>query len=583
MIVKFKSLLVFSECKQKYFYTKFSDGINIVKGKNTSGKSTLLQSIIYSLGINDGTERLQEILDERLVFRLDLERSVNDDISLITFIREGQSFFIYEQGKNALRFDGVNSDNSNEHIKLKKIISTIFEFSLVLESKEELKEAPLEAMLLPYYISQSVGWVYLRESFSGLNFYKNFKIDYLDYYLGITTDLDRIKLHKLLKQKLEVVREIEFLKEIKENDEMLQLSQLLDEEFKGEATKYLKEYSELRESLVKDETHHIHLCNKKSLAANRQIVLKRIKRNISHQRPEIDTCPVCIQTLPSSLEAVYSHQQDINDTDVEIDLIKAEVTDLQSKINSALKRIQKTSGIIEHRYSVIKNYQSENSIITFDTWLDHKTNLKLIENINQSIADKAVELTRILSEIDNIGADEDVENIRQAKEKLFLVYFKSCLTKLNVSLFDEPRYRQLYKISSFPCQGVELHKTVMAYHFALNMLIAKTQGIHRFPFILDAIMKEDIDEDSRTKIFSFLNEYTPNDTQMIFSVSESLIHSKKDDTTTNNIDLVNKQYFAGKAKVIQIGDGDSERTFLLKYNGQHDELIQSTLEMTSFS
>jgi len=583
MLIKFISLLAFSESKQKYFHAKFSDGINLIKGKNTSGKSTLIQSIIYSLGINDGHERLQEVLDEQLVFRLDLERRINNEISLIALIREGQSFFIYEKGKSALRFDGINSDNSNEHIKLKKIISTIFGFSLVLESKEELKEAPLEAMLLPYYISQSVGWVYLRESFSGLNFYKNFKFDYLDYYLGITTDIDRIKLHKLLKKKSEIIREIEFLERMKRNDEKLQLSQLLDEEFKGETTKYLKEYSELRENLVKEETHHIHLCNKKSLVANRQIVLKRIKRNISHQRPEVDTCPVCIQTLPSSLEAVYSHQQNINDTDSEIYSIKAQVTDLQSKINSAFNKIKKISDIVESKYSVVKNYQSVNSTVTFDTWLDHKSNIRLIENIDQSLAEKAVELTGIIRDIEGVGVDEDIESIRHAKENIFSTHFQGYLSKLGVSNFDEQRYKKLYKISSFPCQGVELHKTVMAYHFALNKLISNTQGIHRFPFILDAIMKEDIDEDSRRKIFSFLNENFPNDTQMIFSVSESLQNSKNDDSTTNNIDLVNKNYFAGKCNVIQIGDGDSERSFLVEYDGEYDELIQSTLEMTNIA
>ncbi|MEL7615195.1 hypothetical protein AAGW18_22065 [Vreelandella titanicae] len=199
----------------------------------------------------------------------------------------------------------------------------------------------MEVMLLPYYISQSVGWVYLRESFSGLNFYKNFKFDYLDYYLGITSDIDRILLHKFLRKKAEVVREIEFLEKMKNNDEKLQLSQLLDEEFRGEAAKYLKEYSELRESLVKEETHHVYLCNKKSLAVNRRVILNRIKRNISHQRPEIDACPVCSQILPTSLEAVYDHQQDINDTESEIYTIKAEVVDLQSKINSTFKKLNK--------------------------------------------------------------------------------------------------------------------------------------------------------------------------------------------------------------------------------------------------
>lgn len=386
-----------------------------------------------------------------------------------------------------------------------------------------------------------------------------------------------------LRKKAEVVREIEFLEKMKNNDEKLQLSQLLDEEFREEAANYLKEYSELRESLVKEETHHIHLCNKKSLAANRKIILNRVKRNISHQRPEIDACPVCSQTLPSSLEAVYVHQQDINDTESEIDTVKAEVIDLQSKINSTFNKINKISDIVERKYSVVKNYQSSSSTVTFDAWLDHKSNMKLIGNINHSLSEKALELKDILREIEGFGIDKDVESIRHAKEQLFLTYFQNCLSDLNLSNFDEPRYKQLYKINSFPYQGVELHKTVIAYHFSLNKLIANTQGIHRFPFILDAVMKEDIDEENRRAIFRFLNDHAPRDTQMIFSVSESLSHSKDDDRTTNNIELVNENYFAGKGKIIQIGDGDSERSFLNEYSEEHDELIQSTLKMINIA
>ena len=579
MLVKFNSLLVFSEKNNRSFYTEFSNGINIIKGKNTSGKSTLIQSIIYSLGINDVNEKLKEILKEQLVFRLDLEQIINNDVNPITFIREGQSFFIYQKDKNPLRFDGINSDNSTEHVKLKKTISSIFDFTLVLESKGELKEAPLEAMLLPYYISQSVGWVYLRESFSGLNYYRGFKFDYLDYYLGITTDIDRIKLYQLIKQKSDITSEIEFLDSIKNDDEKLQLSQLLDEEYKVEAIRYLNEYSELREKLAKEQTQHIDLCNKKSLAANRGIILKRIKRNISKQKPEIDTCPVCIQTLPSSLEAVYSYQQDKNDTEKEIDLIKTEMINLQSKINSASKKIYSIIDCVERRYSVVKSYLSSDSKVTFDAWLDHKSDLKLIKNIELSLADKASELQQIIDEIEKIDTDENIESIRNAREKLFLEYFQDYLSKLNVSGFEEARYNRLYKINSFPYQGVELHKTVIAYHFALNKLIGNTKGIHRFPFILDAIMKEDIDEENRGKIFGFLNEFAPDDTQMFFSVSESSLHAENDKTTTNNINIVNKKYFAEKGKIIQIGDGNSERSLLTDQHGRHDKLVQSTLEM----
>ncbi|PHQ24590.1 hypothetical protein CLH62_17015 [Marinobacter guineae] len=583
MLVKFKSLFVFSEKNKKCFYTDFSDGINIIKGKNTSGKSTLIQSIIYCFGINDSNDKLQEILDEDLVFRLDLEKKNDNAVSDITLIRDGQSYFILEPGKSTFRFDGIGSDNSNEHIKLKEKLSSIFGFKLALESKEDLKPAPLEVMLLPYYVSQSVGWVYLRESFSGLNYYKNFKFDYLDYYLGITSDIDRIELHKLLRTKSELVREIEFLEKMKNNDEKLQLSQLLDEEFRGEASKYLSEYSQLRESLVKEETHHVHLCNKKSLATNRKVVLNRVRRNILHQRPEIDSCPVCSQLLPNSLEDVYVHQQDINDTESEIVSVKAEIVDLQSKINSVNNKIDKISDILEDKYSVVMNYQSSSSNVSFDTWLDHKSNVKLIGNINNSLSDKAVELKEIIREIEGFGVDKDIDSVRSAKEQLFWSYFKDCLSDLNLANFEESRYKQLYKINSFPRQGVELHKTVIAYHFALNKLISKTQGIHRFPFILDAVMKEDIEEENRKTIFLFLNDHAPSDTQMIFSVSESLSHSKGDDKTTNNIELVNEIYFSGKGKIIQIGDGDSERSFLNECGEDHEQLIQSTLDMINIA
>ena len=34
-----KKLFVYSEKNKKFFYTEFSDGVNIIYGKNTAGKS----------------------------------------------------------------------------------------------------------------------------------------------------------------------------------------------------------------------------------------------------------------------------------------------------------------------------------------------------------------------------------------------------------------------------------------------------------------------------------------------------------------------------------------------------------------
>lgn len=80
------------------------------------------------------------------------------------------------------------------------------------------------------------------------------------------------------------------------------------------------------------------------------------------------------------------------------------------------------------------------------------------------------------------------------KEKDFKGIFKKYLNDMQLFNVTEPRYTDFYKINSFPFQGVELHKTVMSYHFALNSLIRETNNIHRLPFMLDAILKEDIDD-----------------------------------------------------------------------------------------
>lgn len=577
MKIDFESLLVYSETKNKYFFTEFSDHVNIVTGKNTSGKSTLIQSIIYSFGINDGRQKLSEILGYNILFRLSLSIGEGKTRKKLSFIRDSESILIVDNENKVLRFDGINADNSLEHIKLKSTISSIFNFNLILESKGELKPAPIECMLLPYYVSQSVGWVYLRDSFSSLSFYKNFKEDYLDYYLGITSSVDRLKRQELRNRRLELENEIAFLETVEAKDEELKLSKLLDEEFKGEATNYIENYSSLRQQLVNVEEQHIKLCNNKSLLKNRASVLRRVKQNLSKQKPEVDKCPVCVQTLPHSVEAIYEHEQNFNDTQYELQQIKLRIKEVQSQINSTEKKIEKLNNLIESDYSLLKNYSS--SSLTFDSWIGHKSNIRLIKNVDESIGRKTKELNEVLGNLSDLGDEEDLYSLRATKERDFTKLFQHNLSILGVPLMGEERYNELYKINSFPYQGVELHKTVMAYHFSLNQLISKTKNIHRFPFVLDAIMKEDIDPESRAKIFRFITNSKPKDTQTLFSISESMEYSKSDNGTLYSIESVNEEYFDSKAKVIRIGDGDSERAFLSDYNGEQEELISSTLDL----
>jgi hypothetical protein len=75
-------------------------------------------------------------------------------------VRELGSIYLKEDGGNVFSFHGIDSDGRVEHVKLKEMLSQLFDFNMLLEQKGELKKASIECMFLPYYISQSVGWVY---------------------------------------------------------------------------------------------------------------------------------------------------------------------------------------------------------------------------------------------------------------------------------------------------------------------------------------------------------------------------------------------------------------------------------------
>ena len=233
--LKYKSFFAYSESSNKYFFTSFSEGINLVYGRNTSGKSTLIQAILYTFGINDLKAQLTEINKEKPIFRLDCELIKNKTIVKLIVIRDSENLYIKINNEIVQKFYGISGNNSEEHSKLKDYWNNLFGFTLQLQQKEEIVNASIETIFLPYYVSQSTGWVYLRKSFTGLEFYKNFKNDYLDYYLGIENGIDRIEKQKLIKQKEGYSNQIKFYIDFEKNNDDLVLTQIVDENFINKA------------------------------------------------------------------------------------------------------------------------------------------------------------------------------------------------------------------------------------------------------------------------------------------------------------------------------------------------------------
>jgi hypothetical protein len=585
VIISFKRLFVSSESHNSCFHAEFSAGVNIISGRNTSGKSSLLQSLLYAFGVNDISENLAEILGCNPVFRVDFTKTVDSAEEAYTIVREPKSIYVREPNGRVVPFHGVDADNSVEHVKLKDYMRELVGFTLLLEQKGELKSAPLECMFLPYYVSQSVGWVYLRESFSNLQYYKGFKDDYLDYYLGINNSFDRMKHRDLTREKDRLTAEIQNLNRYSKKAEF-QFSTLVEETFGDKAEEYINDYIKKSSSLEEERNKYIQLCNELSLLQNHNRILKRTKSNIRNQKyDDVDRCPSCTQVLAYSLEGLYSHYQKYNDT-VELEShIADNLARKKSKIHASNKKIEKIKEEIQDSYGALIDRNMDG--VTFEQWVDNKANISLYKKMQKEIVDSENHLETIKSSLSSMTTEQETISARITKENAFKEIFSAYTSKLKLNPLTDSRYLKLYSINSFPRQGVELHKTVMAYHFALNAIIEKSTTAHRLPFLLDAIFKEDIDETNVETILSFVSNNLPEDTQTFLSISE---HVKSDSEVEDDKDIkpidkirvqyVKNSYFPTKSKLIYIGDGRNERGLLSQsledYRGLHDETISLT-------
>ncbi|WP_339653629.1 hypothetical protein [Flavobacterium frigidarium] len=564
----YKNFFIFSDKSNTSFYTSFSKGFNIIYGKNTSGKSTIIQAIHYTFGINDEKHKLNEILSENVIFRLDFLIK-KDFVENITIVRDADFIFIKRENQPLEKFSGISGNSSKEHIKLKHYLAELFGFDLQLEASGEYKLASLEAMFLPYYVAQDYGWVLALKSFHGLDFFKNFKNDYYDYYLGISNEYDRLEKQKLEREKKDFENQIKFLTNIENQNDELTLSKLKDESFISKSGEYINSYKKNKDELIQIEKKYLIKCNEITFFHERLKILNKVKNSLKKENPLVDDCPICKQSLPSLTENIYEYSQDVNNTNAESEKIRKKLKDLQSNINSLEEKLSIQREIVTVDYAILNEYKIGD--LTFETWLDNKTKVKLSENIVNQIRETAISLSKKKDELKKFKTDDEIKKDRNSRDFQFKNYFIDYLKELNVKKFDDDKYTMLYWMGIFPKQGVELLKTMLAYYFAFNRVIKDTEYIHRLPFLLDAIFKEDIDEVNRKLILKFIYKNKPKNEQIIFSFAES----DKNQKTTQQY---NRELMNNEAKLI-LTDLNNERSVLKTLTNDQKEYLEETLKL----
>jgi len=88
---------------------------------------------------------------------------------------------------------------------------------------------------------------------------------------------------------------------------------------------------------------------------------------------------------------------------------------------------------------------------------------------------------------------------------------------------------------------------------------------------MDAIFKEDIDDENRGLILKFIYKNKPADDQIIMSIAES----KKNIKTASDY---NMEYLNNEANLILINK-EKERSFLSAFNKEYEGYLKETMEL----
>lgn len=568
-ILKYNSIFIFSDSQQKYFYCDFQEGINIIHGANTSGKSTLIQTILYIFGVNDVKRYLDPVYLPDSILRLDCSILEDGYEAPMTIIRSEGSICVKVGSSPIQSFEGITGNNSFEHKRLKSFFRELLGFNLLLMQKDEYIEASIEVLFLPYYISQAVGWVSFRKTFEGLEFYKNFKDDYLDYYLGINLPNDLVEKIKLENEKKALLIRKDILEQTIQNEPSMVLANIENDALKDKCVEYVNQLSKNEGELQKLQNNYIELCNELEFFKIRKRLLSKIKSNQSTQNPiQKGCCPLCKQELPYNISIAYQYLQKYEDTESELKDIKLKINTTTASIDSTACKIKELTSKIEKKREILNKYSDGG--LTMEQWLDNQAKVLLLSDIESEKGNMLTRIDTIDKELKTYKSDKDIEALRNQYKYKFKASFIKNLACLNVPIPDDDRFTDLYKITALPHQGVELLKAMFAYHFAFNDLIKSNKSIHRMPFMLDAIFKEDIDTDNKKLILQFVKNNHPSDTQTIFSMADK--HNLE-----NQLSAVdsNRAYFDNLANLIHVSD--QERSLLKDWVNDYDKMKEDTI------
>lgn len=541
-----KKLIVISESEKKSREIEFKKGLNIIIGKNKTGKSSLIKSIFFTFGCEIKFEdEWKKLIDKYLLY-------FQYGNEYFCILRINKSYKLFKTNKEFTNYQLIiETDTFHEYSEeLMKILGVSMD--CLTKSGTPITITP--PLLFRFqYIDQDKGWEKIGQSFTNMQYIKDWDSNTNKYVVGFLneefykTKRDRDIINTdIINYDIKINHFEEFIKNLTASIN----NSTIEDAFDKDDNKGYSDNRELNQRLVNEmdsiEKEILELVEKLSKIKNKRyektLELNFIKENIKeleadhtfaiHEDPNLK-CPFCGSVHENSLENRIEIVKDIQAGSELVTLLRSEIKELDSKIHKLstrkkqlkldYKSLKKNIEQVKENISIIKSYQNQGKIEMIDSSIKQKEGVILARDTknNQKL---------ILN--DQLNQFKSPQRRKEISQEL-----KSyCITVYDILNIPSSFIKLRDFVQSLQKTGSDNPRMIYAYHISLYLYNLNREHSPFNFLIIDTPNQQGQDKENLKSIDSALSLLTSERGQVIIGTERETGHEEKASKVTHLIE-----------------------------------------------
>lgn len=511
---RFVNIWLLSHRDKKARHVNFHPKKNLLRGRNHTGKTSLIRSLFETLGAKPQGK---------------LEAWDKNTVCLLEFSIEGQHFFaLHQNGRRALF-------NANREIivatskfgEWSEAFCSVTDFNLVFTDKKESEIRPADpaCFFLPFYVNQDGSWQAEWNTFDGLRRFSSPWGSILEYFTGVCPpEYYRARAEKAQESRVleDYRREYKILERtIARFNRTLPLSgpKVRAENFADEIALLTQEVNELnqkqevlRNAAVREQDLLSSLEQQIRLADDALSAYDHDAKYLRAGDSEPLICPTCNAEHTKSFLDLLNFAEDARVLRELAGRLRDDAYEVRRRCGTALSELntlngnyQRISKLLDTRkgelnfQDVVGSMGAESAFAAFEAERKHL----------QETIDKA------LSSVDAL--ERKMKSLRAAKRtRSILDDFRSYYMTGRAALKLPPMDASKMKLTGRPdLSGSGGPRSILAYYAALWRTCQGKTGTYDVPVVIDSPNQQAQDDINLPAVLHFIAEELPNDIQLI--------------------------------------------------------------------